>query len=490
MTLPLLNTRGNVNQDLYARALSSVYWAGIRISDPDYALAQEPDPYEKARKDPVVGQAIDIRLHGVAGRKFKIVAGGDSEADKALADLVDDGLSHIDGFPEARYESAQAVIRARSFQYIEGERRFMTLGGGPIRDYWIPTKLKDIDRRRFRWIPVRFTDEDGRIRVRTRMQIFSWQRRVWENVIHHEYFVRIIYNDEEARLGYGRGLLEAIYYYLWAKQVVLREGLQGIEKWARGIWTAEIDGLRDASTGKPNTVVQKAWNDALREMQSRGVLTYDSRDTFKVHETSGTGHNIVMEMLHYLDDGIRSVILGSVLPFGGGEKDATLAGTMEQSDVHQILIAFDREKLDEAYTRDLIGLFLKLNRSHLFALGLGNAKSPKFETEVERKVDRKREADINEIALRSGMPLIEEEAYESIGRTAPREGDKVIEPVTNTGEPVPGGGLFFARERPPISTYQADPFAPLVYKDPMTGVLTLEPVGEAVGVLGAIPQAA
>ena len=150
MTIPLIRARANPNQELYVRALSSIYRYGFRIYDPDFALAQEPDPYEKCRKDPVVAQAIDIRLHGVAGRRWRVMPGGREKEDRELAMIVEDAIGSIVGFAEARYEMAQAVIRARSYAYIQGHRQRVRLGEAPAAKWWVPLSLKDIDRRRFR----------------------------------------------------------------------------------------------------------------------------------------------------------------------------------------------------------------------------------------------------------------------------------------------------------------------------------------------------
>ena len=66
MSVPIL--RGIApHGDLYNRALSAIYKYHIRIIDPDYALQNEPEVWEKMWRDPKIAQAMRQRLHAVGG---------------------------------------------------------------------------------------------------------------------------------------------------------------------------------------------------------------------------------------------------------------------------------------------------------------------------------------------------------------------------------------------------------------------------------------
>src|SRR5690606_36066291 len=149
----------------------------------------------------------------------------------------------------ARFNLADAVFRGSTFAKIVGGRVKRDFGDGQSRMWWVPKLLVDMDRWRFRQVPLDPKESDGRTKTRweywdTTGVMGEWrpltksQRR---QLVVHTYF------DSEATLGYGRGLLEALYHFYWAKTQVLREGLAGIERWAQGWIIAEIDGMRAGS---------------------------------------------------------------------------------------------------------------------------------------------------------------------------------------------------------------------------------------------------
>lgn len=427
MSIPLLGTR-SVTQDLYAQALASSYLT-YRVFDPDYASSKDADLYEKVRRDPIIAKAIDTRLHGVAGRQWRIMPGGDDPADKLVAKMCEEAFKGIRRFSEARYELAQAVIRGLSFAYIEGERKLATLANTAPLEWWLPTGLKDIDRRRFRLVPQWEGRGDSR-KLHVPWEMFSITNRQWEQLNTPELFIKITYNDEEARLGYGRGLLEAIYFYHWIKGEILKEGLHGIKKWARGKSVAKIDGLRRGSAGptddRSNDALRERWLTALQRMEEENILVMDKNDEVETVETTGTGHQLVMEMIRYLDGAIMSLILGSSLPFGGGEDVGSNARASTELDVHESLIQFDREKLDEDITQDLVGLWVRMNRANFVQLGLGAARKPRFETMQEKREEPEKNAGVVATLTGAGIDLKKDEVYQKVGFTPPQEGDEVI----------------------------------------------------------------
>jgi len=431
VSIPILYSR-NVNQDLYAQALASVYQSGWRIYDPDYGTSREPDLYEKVRKDPIIASAIDLRLHGVAGKSWRLVPAGDSPVDKLVAKMAEEAIRKVRRFTEARYELAQAVIRNRSYQYIEGERKLLSLAGTPLREWWVPTRLKDVDRRRFRLVPTWEGKDPNTRKLRVYWELFSVVRRRWEKLERPELFVKVVYNDEEGRLGYGRGLLEAMYFYHWIKGRILEEGVQGVEKWARGVIVAEIEGLRVGDTDKTNAALRQKWLDILKEMQSGKVIVHEKGDKISVVESSGTGNHMVLDYIRYLDDAMRSLILGATLPFGGGSGgqgggSGSLARAEVESDVHEALVQFDREKIDEDLTYDLLGLFFRMNQQNFMELGLGASGMPKFETMQEKRENPKENADVATVLLNAGVSLKKEEVYKRTGWTPPSNDDEIIE---------------------------------------------------------------
>lgn len=434
-TVPILYTR-SVASDMYAWALTAAYRSGWRLFDPDYALSRDPDIYEKVRRDPVIGQAIEERLHAIAARSWTIEPSrSDVEEDVRLAGIFEDVVRKIQRFSEARYELASAVIRNRTYAYIEGSRRVLRISGisKPLA-LWTPTRLRDVDRRRIRIVPEWSGYGENR-KLGTFLEMFSVIKEAWIRIENPEWFIRHVYNDEEARLGHGRGLLEAIYFYNYAKQIALREGLQGLERWAQGLAILKMDGMRKGSKQKPNSAVANAWLTAIEKTKARHALVVDQKDEVDVKFPSGEGHKIVIEILRYLDDAMTRLITGAVLPSGGGENKGSLARAEVEEGKQESVVQYDRELLDEVLTRDLLGLVFRLNLPVWREIGLGDAECPVFSTIHEKREDAKESAEIATTLLAGGVPLRRDEVYKKTGYTQPAEGDDVFEPMKAIAAP-------------------------------------------------------
>lgn len=442
-SIPLLNARTSVASDLYVRALASAMRA-FRLHDPDHTKIRESDMYEKARRDPIVAHAIDSRLHKVAGREWSVMPASDEKVDTIGAAIDEDAIKMIEGFSESRYEQAQAVIKARSYAYIAGRRVFTKLGGMPAMNWLVPTGLQDLDFRRVTFHPRNVTREDGSRDLSVEMMLFSIEREQWEIVERPELFVKTVYRDEEARLGYGRGLLESIYYYLWVKGEILKEGVQAVKKFARGVVVAKIDSLRMSSDPKDVAALQAAWGKVLQQMQSEHVITHGKEDEITVIDMPARGFDAIVKLIQLLDDGMTRLITGAVLPSGGGSSTGSLARAETESDESEALVQFDRDKIDEDYTRDLIGWFRLHNRQNFAALGLMDSAPGRFETIQEKRKDPEVALTVITGALEAGMPVKEEEAYSRLTLTPPKEGDRIIEPKAPEPEfPGMGGGFPF-----------------------------------------------
>lgn len=440
----------NPAQDQYVQALTAAYRHGFRLYDPDLASASDPEIFDKIRQDPVVMAAIETRLHKVAGRRWRVEANRPgNEQDKQAAGIMDDLWRQCQRFSESRYELASAVLFNRSFAFIQGRRAQDQLGEDTqARDWWQPHRLQDVDRRRFRQVPEWLDSEQGRKQLRTYTEMWSVRQGRWLRMAHPEWFVKHVYGDEEARLGYGRGLLEAIYTYLWAKEVVIQEGLQGLERFAQGFLLVKVDGARDGSTGRANDAIQASWREVIKKARARHGIVADKLDDVEMIHPSGEGTKQVEFFLRYLDDAITRLITGSVLPTGGGGDGGSYARAEVEQDESEILVQYDRNLLDETLTRDAMGLVWNLNRPQLVAAGLADAKMPRFSTVQEPKVDPLDAVQIIGQALTNRIPLTQEEVYEVLGFSQPQEGDPVFDgaDLAAAGFGLDQAGLAFAAQ--------------------------------------------
>tara|TARA_R100000963_G_C4643949_1_gene107733 strand:- start:1207 stop:2529 length:1323 start_codon:yes stop_codon:yes gene_type:complete len=437
MSYPLIQGR-NFNSELYNRALSSAYRIWTRLYDPDYALSREPDVWEKLRRDATITQSVDTRLHLVAGRQWHIEAARDEEEDKKVSSIVGDILKHIRNFTEARYELAQAIFRARSYAYIEGKPETRTFGDGKPRTWWIPYRLRDVDRRRIRYRPEHGVDKEGLETVKVIQEMWSVIRMRYEPFDKADQFVKIVYRNEEARLGYGRGLMDSMYFYWWMKSIVWREGLQGLERWSQGILIGKIDSYREGSTSKTNESVRDDLYSALHEMRSRHVIVVGKEDEIEVKDGGMAGHEMVMNFIKYMDEKLIALILGSTIPFGGGSGGGSYARARVEEATTNSLIQFDRDKLDESLSDDLIGLVWRLNYKNFVDMGCENAQPPKFRTQPEKREDPTAAAAIIAQLAAIGLPLKTEEVYSKIGFSPPSDGDEVFEGKPKEAVEIPG----------------------------------------------------
>ena len=137
--------------ELYVQALAATYRAGSTVFDPDAALRQDINIYEKMLKDTVIAHAIMQRKHRTSGRKWLFNAATDSEQDNLVKESFVILFKRIRRFQMARRNSQAAIIRGRTFGRIFGKRvLFQMPGDTKPRKWWFPTRIQDVDKRRFK----------------------------------------------------------------------------------------------------------------------------------------------------------------------------------------------------------------------------------------------------------------------------------------------------------------------------------------------------
>jgi len=426
MSVPIL--RGIApHGDLYNRALSAIYKYHIRVIDPDYALQNEPEVWEKMWRDPKIAQAMRQRLHAVGGGPWVIEGRGKQEEDAAAAELCEVAMKKIRRFNESRFELCQAIFRGRAYAYIEGKRQKTRLMPGmePM-DWWLPKYIQDIDKRRFQIVPTKLGWVDGNP-VKVTEQMWNVSKAEWEDVVDGRAIVRFVYANEEARLGYGRGLMESLYFMWWAKQSIWEEGLQGLERWSQGIIVGKVNTMREGATDTNNLGVAQELLDVLHEMRSRHVIVTGTDDEIDVITGGMEGHQIVMEFLHYIDSCILGLIMGSTLPFGGQEMEGSFARSETETETSERLMQFDRNMLDETLSETLLRLFWTQNKGNLKKLGLGDVEMPYFKTTQQERENAQIAATIISTCLAAGIKLKSDEVYQKLGFTKPGEEDDIIE---------------------------------------------------------------
>jgi len=420
----------NINDYFYSWGIASAYQRYPQIYDvADIAGQNDSLIWEKIRRDAVFSAAIENRRKAVAGVDWSFVPKTDNPQDKRAAEIVTAAFEEIPHWWRARYNLTSAIFRGSSYLAISGERRALKL---PSRDsaveMWVPGKLAPIDRYRFR---LTRKDPGERGVIKTGWQLFSIARREWEDVQNPQHFIRHYYERVEQDLGYGRGLLNSLYFYFRAKEIVFAQGLNGLERWAQGMVIAKIDDMRIGAEGTDNESIVDAYLEVLNKFRSENFIGMSKDDEVDVKWASGSGHTQVKDWLEYLDSGairlIQSADPGGDKADGGGYAQAREEGHQKES-----YYATDRMCLDEDINYSIVRLFWNLNvnviRAVLKSEGLSpDAQCPSYETSHAERVEPKDEIEIITKMVAAGMPPEKREAYERVGFKIPGENDEVIE---------------------------------------------------------------
>lgn len=463
-TNPLL-TR-SVSDNLYDYALSSAYRSAF-VYEPSFALARTPDVWEIVRNDVSFSASFERYCNNVT-KPWHVEAPKKSkdENDQRYAGIVEDALGQIFDFDTSRWVLSEAAFLGRKYAFIESERRSISLDGNEEMDWIVPTFIKDIDRRRFRWVPSVTMAGPDQTRT-TKLAFWNSVSGQWQDVApeFRTALIEFIWYNTEDRVGYGRGWLEPIYFAHYMKTGTIQKVADGIDRWAKGIWVVALDGLRNASTGKTNDDLLAGAKTMIQTMRSDNIGVIEKVDDIKVWESTGTGHEMGMSFIDYWDNGVERLVNGSTRPAGlGGQKTGARAQSETEEDTSEAHYQPARDRIDAVINRDLVGWFISqpLNRQNLQKLGLLEAKRPIYHTRQEKKMSIPDVVASASMFLDRGMPLIEGEVYERCGGWGvPGPNDKKTETQMAGGTPLdmmPGGKYYEKEKEAEKADKKADKF--------------------------------
>lgn len=474
MVMPLIHRNRSVQ--LYADAISAIWAWWDLVTDPSYALQQELDIWEILQRDPKCYQGIQERLNDVAGPSWRVFPFNNSKSkgEKFLASWAEGMLRRIPHFADARKRLAQAVFRGQSTELILGRREFIKpTDESPAQNFWVPTRLKHIDPRRFVIRPVRTRREDGSLKIRgvLHMSVIPtyhqppkgedlWLGRyVPVSPERQRQFIRIVYDDEESRLGFGRGILDVLYFYHWAKQIVIKEGLQGLERWAQGVPIYSVDTSQRGDTDQTSENIRDTALAQLAKMRARHYFVKDKQDDLAFEHGSMAGHQMVTGFLQYFDSCIMGVCTGASLRSANDVgKSGSFASDKVGQEKQSKVVRFDINKVDEDVTLDLIQLLVRVNRPQLKKVGelidcpgLEDAGLPQFRT-VEDDIINPTEgatlfSTLAQIKTKKPIKIRADEFYKKTSLTQPDKDDDVVElsgpddGMGGRGEPGEEGGI-------------------------------------------------
>lgn len=438
--VPLIAGYKAVAQQLQYVIAQASAWRSYQLPNPSTALASDADIREVVLRDATVRQADDIHRRATAGRTWAVVPQSEEWDEQWLAQIVERDLRNIRGFTEARYELAGAVLVGDAYAYIEYDevRRWGST-------WYVPTRLVDLD-----WRTIRYQPRDG-IAVRQWSYEVDESGRLVPSSVFHDVpddwpIVAIVYNDSASRLKRGRGLIDALAPSVWRKAGLFQSLLDAVEAHGSGYLIAAVDALR-AGSNDAKTVEVSAWLEVLQRMRASHLLVHDKSDEMRIESPQPGGISAILEAIRYEDDQIRSLLLGSSLPFGGGsDGGGSLARSQEEKNTHESRIEYDRAKLDDDLSEQLIGWYLRMNARALREYGLpSGVVPPRFESGVG---PRETFAELVEAAERMtslGAPISLADLYERSPFSQPVDGDPTTEQQQPPQQASPWGGGLAAR---------------------------------------------
>ena len=446
----------NQSQQLYIRALSQVWRNGIQIHDPSTWLVRDAEAEEKMLRDADIAHAVGYRRHLIAGRQWTLTPLVESSPRAPVAVSVGtELLKGVKHFTDARLNLARAFFSGSRFARIHGQPRTLTIGDGKPRTWWVPTRLEDMDKRMYRIVPE---PHDGKkLAAHWERWDIPSQQFIPETSTDAVQTIRHVYQDDQATLGHGRALREALGWWWYAKTHVFQESLQAVERFAQGIITAKIDGARDAETGMPNQNLIDSWVDVLEDLRSRHVLVYDKSDQVETVQMNGEGWQLMAEIRGELRSTIMTLILGANLTTSA-DKGGSYALAEVQENSTEALVQYDRETLEETLTDDLLGCIWFKNHANLVELGLAEEK-PRFSITQEKRQDPQERANVAGTLNQMGVDLSLDDLLEQTGFRKPDDGEDIIEGGSAQPAGMPGmPGLFkaqrFEQERCPDGTWK------------------------------------
>jgi hypothetical protein len=439
-----LRTR-NQSQQLYTRALSQAWRNNVQTHDPSVWLLRDPEIEEKMLRDADIAHAVGYRRHLIAGRTWQVVASRPGHPRADISRMVATELiGHIKHFTQSRLNLARAFFSGARYARIHGAMKTLTLGDGKPRKWWCPTRLEDIDKRIYRIVPHHEHNDEGQHELSATWERWDVAQSTWEAETLRDSIqtIRHVYQDDQATMGYGRALREALGWWWYAKTHVFEESLQSVERFSQGILTARIDGLRDAATGLPNEELASKWLTLLEEMRSRHVMVFDKMDEVEHVSMDGAGWELQKAMREELKSSIFTLVLGANLTTAASSGGSYALAEVQENST-EALVQFDRECLEETMTDDLLGCIWFHNHANMVELGVQDQK-PRFSITQEKKQDPKERAEVAAVLNAMGVSLSKEELLEQTGFKSPDPDEDVIEGATAPSpmDPMSGMGGF------------------------------------------------
>lgn len=415
-----------------------------RVYDTDYALFQDEAFYAKIWRDAEISRCLNFRASLVAGNKkeWKVVPENEkSQKDRAAAQIMTALLRRMTRFSEVRRNLSMAFLKGTCWSYLYDSLSRIPIPGYGKHRWRVFHRGRDVDKRRFDRVKL---DDYKRGKLKSR---YEWRiahsvagSAEWK-AIDRSRFIHHVYHEDEASLGWGRGLSAALYFLAWWKEEAMRNGMQFLNRWSQGLVVYSLECLLQ---GPKNQSANSRGEDALAMLDrvrggnnivvpGQGPL----KDRVDVIDPPQGGWDTAKDACSYIDEMISRLILGSVTNTGGGTDKGSLARAEVEDTAMARLIAFDRELLAETIDMDLIEPLWRENRVLFRSLGLGEASRPRFEISANEDQSPQEDMQTLKSALDAAPQLAQlikaQDVLERTGYAAAGDDDQTLAQLMEQG---------------------------------------------------------
>ena len=410
----------------YTQTLAQQLRRAGYLIDPDYSLSQDPDAIDKMLRDPIIQFAVRFRQRLVAGRAWSLEP--KDERYKPYVPIFSDLLTRIKRFAQSRFVLSEAIFQGVSIGRFDGALQYLKLSDtAKYMHWWYPRRIVPVDKRRLRKEFVVRPESGGMVNYKYAWTIHDPEQRIWYVITRPDWYFWFIYNDEEDRLGHGRGLYDSLYVPWFMKSNLLQFGLDFSERFAAP-W---IKVALDAEAGDIDTLTERgqAYAEMIKVMRQLRVIWHDKRDEVDFKEASSGNQTVVDRLLDRMDEGIVRVCLANTLTTGTGDH-----GSRAQAEVHENsqdnAVNYDRMVFEEEHDLHLLEAVWRYNRRNLFALGFDDVpwECPfTFKLQREQRWDPSQQTEVFRLAAELKMAVRKEDFYQRFDLTEPSTDDEVIE---------------------------------------------------------------
>lgn len=386
------------------------------LNDQDFALAKDPQVYERMMRDCQVRSCLRLRQLCTASRKVEFLPRSDDPLGKEAAQFATCQWAKVRRPTEVLLNILDAIAGGVSFNEIVWEPDLTELA-------WHSPTIVPAHKDRFR-----FTT-NGELAILSTQDVFYGEIVPPRVFIHHVYDPEpaSFHNPEgESQLYYGRGEFDRIYpWFVW-KMLVLRLGFAYLDRLAYPIKVGRYP--------YRNNEARAEMLNLLKDLTSHRVVAWPGGDQWELDliQTSATGHNVGMDYLNYIDTQIAKVMLGSTLLQEPGERGSFGLGAAHIQSVFGSIVQADSSNLCDTLEHTWVKWLFELN-------GRPIQLAPKVVQAEGKTADIVQTVDVLLTLADRGYPISIEQVAEMTGVRPAREGETTLGMNTALGLDNQGG---------------------------------------------------